>query len=173
MPCKRLANVEFIGYPQPISAANGLRVTEKPRMDTEILLWLDFAVTSVLFVAVVGLGVWSHIQSLTITRSAEFREGIRTAVGERISELERRQETLELVWEEWTKKMKSQESRLRRFNKLDELREERESKETLPAISLPDGLRAVGPPIQMGESKAATTDEQRAAKRRAIAARRQ
>lgn len=131
---------------------------------SEVLIYSHLVATGCLFLLIVGLAVAMRLQTLTVTRSAEFRDAVRTAVEARQAELERKMAAVEASWEDMYKKIRRAESRVAKTKDW----EERKAGE----VELPAGLESAGAPISfpaMGVPGGSRGDD-RAAERAALTA---
>ncbi len=133
----------------------------------EVLIYSHLVATGCLFLLIVGLAVAMRLQTLTVTRSAEFRDAVRTAVEARQAELERKMAAVEASWEDSYKKIRRAESRSAKTKDW----EDRKAAE----VELPEGMLSAGPPIPASGFPASgvpggTRGDDRAAERAALTA---
>ena len=141
---------------------------------TEVLLYIDLGLTAVLGVALVAISVGLKLHTLTLTRSAEFRDAVRVAVSEQIHELKARQDALEsstearhkaieASWSDWYQKNQKLANRQRRQQNLDDERESADGSH--PDLS--GYLARVGQNVENGDNSDAARDRRRDAIARA------
>jgi len=135
---------------------------------SEVLIYSHLVATGCLFLLIVGLAVAMRLQTLTVTRSAEFRDAVRTAVEARQAELERKMAAVEASWEDSYKKIRRAESRAAKT--------EDWANRKAGEVELPGGMESAGAPVMASGFPASgvprgPSGDDRAAERAALTAR--
>lgn len=130
---------------------------------SESVMWGHLIATVVLFAGFVTVLIALKLHTLTLTRSAEFRDAVRVAVHEQIHELKGRQDALETsvtskmqAYEasqaDWYAKNFKLANRLHRLQKVEQDREEGDGESGLEhliagnATGIPGMQTTTGPP---------------------------